>query len=214
MRILLTCVAALILSFNFNAQKEFEGTIKFDLEYLSLPEELVGMEAMLPTNLTKKIKGNQVRVEQSLPGQGDQIVIQDFEAKSGTVLMDILGNKVALSLSNEDFMEMESLADQSAMTKKKDKREIAGFKCKKMIIERDDFEGPVTIWYTEEYDTPEMDYGKIEGLVLEFTTFTQGMQLKATATSVELGTLEEGLFKVPPGYQEMSQQDLMQMFGQ
>ena len=63
MKNLVLAFVALAIALPTFAQKKFEGTIVFGLEYQDLPAE---MAAMLPDEMTTQIKGDKTRLEQSL----------------------------------------------------------------------------------------------------------------------------------------------------
>lgn len=205
---------ALALTPVMNAQSDFEGSISFDITYLSLPDELKDMETMLPKSVVKYYKGSQVRVEQTTGGMGQQVVITDYEKLSGILLMDFLGNKVAMTMPSEDLESAKTLGDECKADYKKDTKEIAGHKCKKVLIERDDFPAPVIMYYSTKWANKEMEYGPLKGLPLEMTVYREGIQMKFSATNVQEETVENEMFAVPEGYEVVTSDDLMELFGQ
>ena len=52
MRIILLLAIALLPQL-INAQKVFEGFVNYQIEYLSVPDEVKGFESMLPQEMTK-----------------------------------------------------------------------------------------------------------------------------------------------------------------
>ena len=205
---------ALALTSVMNAQSDFEGSITYKIAYLSLPDELKEMEAMLPKNVVKYYKGSQVRVEQSTAGMGQQIVITDYEKITGVLLMDFLGNKIAMTMPAEDLEAAKTLGNECKASYKKDTKNIAGYKCKKVLIERDDFPAPVIMYYTNKWKNKELEYGSLKGLPLEMTIYKEGIQMKFSATHVQEETVENEMFSVPDGYEIVTADDLMELFGQ
>lgn len=211
---ILTLLLAIALAPVMNAQSEFEGFINYDITYLSLPDELKEMEAMLPKAVIKYYKGSQVRVEQSTAGMGKQVIVTDYENMTGMLLMDFLGNKVAMTMPKEDLEAAVQLGKKCKSTYKKDSKEIAGLKCKKVLIERADFPSPVTIYYSTNWSNPEMEYGDLKGLPLEITLFKEGIQMKLSATNVQEEGVDQVMFEVPAEYEIVTADDLMELFGQ
>ena len=205
---------ALALTSVMNAQSDFEGSITYKIAYLSLPDELKEMEAMLPKKVVKYYKGSQVRVEQSTAGMGQQIVITDYDKITGVLLMDFLGNKIAMAMPAEDLKAAKTLGNDCKASYKKDTKTIAGYKCKKVLIERDDFPAPVIMYYTNKWKNKEMEYGSLKGLPLEMTIYKEGIQMKFSATHVQEETVENEMFSVPDGYEIVTADDLMELFGQ
>jgi hypothetical protein len=211
---ILTLLLAIALAPVMNAQSEFEGSINYDITYLSLPDELKEMEAMLPKSVTKYYKGSQVRVEQSTAGMGQQVVVTDYEKMTGMLLMDFLGNKVAMTMPKEDLEAAAVLGKECKTTYKKESKDIAGLKCKKVLVERADFPSPVTIYFSTKWSNPEMEYGDLKGLPLEITLFKEGIQMKLSATSVQEEAVADIMFEVPEDYEVVTADDLMELFGQ
>ncbi|MFT4595098.1 MAG: hypothetical protein ACI9LA_000872, partial [Bacteroidia bacterium] len=95
MKHLITALVAIAIALPTLAQKKFEGSITFGLEYKDLPAEMAAMEAMLPDEMTTRIKGDKSRMEQSLGMGMSQVTITNMKTKSGTLLMDMMGKKIA-----------------------------------------------------------------------------------------------------------------------
>ena len=66
MKQLFTALVAITIALPSLAQNKFEGTVVFGLEYKDLPAEMAAMEAMLPDEMTTRIKGDKTRLEQSM----------------------------------------------------------------------------------------------------------------------------------------------------
>ncbi len=99
MKNLVLAFVALAIALPTFAQKKFEGTITFGLEYQDLPAEMAAMSAMLPDEMITQIKGDKTRLEQSLGMGMSQVTITDLKKGSGTLLMNMMGKNMAVEMS-------------------------------------------------------------------------------------------------------------------
>lgn len=214
-KFILSLVVACATTFTF-AQK-FEGTIIMGIEYDNLPPEYEAYESMLPKENVLKVKGNKSRVEIPSMG-GEQIVIMDSDKKEGVMLMNLMGQKIAMKMGPEDFKATEEAAkeDKSKTEITNETKKIAGYKCTKAIVTDEEGE-EVEIWFTKEIPTVASENnklkGSIDGFPMQYSMERQGMSMIVTVTKVDKGTISDTEFETPEGYQEMSQEDLKGMFG-
>lgn len=192
--------------------KDFEGTITFSIEYLDVPEEIQGMESMLPSSMRYSIKGSKVRIEQSLMG-GSQIVLADQEEKTGDVLMDMMGQRIHVHMSKEELEAEEAKnTEKPTITYSKETKKVNGYKCNKATLVAKD--GAKTVlWYSKEIEVKHNDYKELDGFPLEYETTADGMTMRITATNIERKSLAETHFEVPAGYTKMTLEELGSMMG-
>ena len=70
------------------------------------------------------------------------------------------------------------------------------------------------MWYTPEYSNPEREWGEMKGLPLEMTLYRDGLQMKLTASHIQEEKVEASMFTVPEGYEVITADELMEIFGQ
>lgn len=198
------------------AQKKFEGTVVYGLEYQDLPPEMAAMSAMLPDEMTTMIKGEKSRVEQSLGMGMSQVTITDSKKENGTLLMDMMGKKMAVEMSKK---ELEDLNKKGGKDKKPEfkyldeTKEIAGYKCKKAIAVIEGA-GEMVVYYTEELPAGvSKHYEGLNGFPLEYTIDAGQFKMKVTAKSVKKESLGADLFVIPDGYEKMTLADFQKMMG-
>ena len=213
MRIILLLAIALLPQL-INAQKVFEGFVNYQIEYLSVPDEVKGFESMLPQEMTKYMSGSKMRVEQTIMGEGTQIVISDSDANTGTVLMNVLGTQIAMVIDGDEMADAKEEKKKQKVKITKETKKIAGYKCKKAIVEMEGMDAPVIVWFTNEFKSSIEDYNKIDGLVLSYTSLAEGMQMRLTAEVVQKEGVDSSMFEIPDGYDVVTQDELMKMFGQ
>ena len=207
MKQLLTALVAIAITLPTLAQKKFEGTVTFSLEYKDLPAEMAAMEAMLPDEMTTKIKGEKTRLEQSLGMGMSQVTITDMKTESGTLLMDMMGKKMAVNMSKEELDKMEK---KKGDTKPEYKyvdgagKEIAGYKCEKVMVVVEGV-GEMELFYTKDLPAgANKQFDGLKGFPLEYTIDSGQFKMKMTATSVVKEKLDKSLFEIPDGFEKMT----------
>jgi hypothetical protein len=210
----LLSIAAVAVSFVLNAQKPFEGKIVYKIDYPTLPDEMRGMEGMLPKETVVYAKGSKSRSETpSL--MGNQVVISDAKKDYGVVLMDMMGQKMAIEPTAEDMKDAKVRNEKMKIEYLNETKTVAGIKCKKAIITAEDEEFPLVVFYTEEFSNYNAsDMKQLKGMPLEYTMKANGMEMRMVAQSVTPEKVDDKKFEVPADYQKMTSKDLEKMFGQ
>lgn len=192
----------------------FQGTITYSIK--AEGEMDAQTKAQMPTEMKISYKGTLSRTEAITP-MGSQVVITDKETKETIILLDIMGTKVAVKTTKEDYEK--ALEENPATSSTKlieETKKIAGYNCKKAEIS--DGEDVVTVWYTEEIAIENPNWGNpdmkdIPGVLMEFSNTKDEITTIYTATEIKKAKIKDYLFKVPEGYQEMSPNELREMFG-
>lgn len=189
---------------------KWTGKIKYTLDY-DLPEAYESQRAMLATEMTCYIGKDFTRQEQGST-LGEQITINNLSTGVTTVLMDLMGKKIALSTEDvESDDKVEPKIEYLDETK-----EIAGYLCKKAIysIMKNGMEAVFDVYYTEELPAEaNTQFSGIEGFPMEYVVESQGMVITYTAIEVKEEKVSKSLGEVPDGYEKMSYEELMQMLG-
>ncbi|MBI1182729.1 hypothetical protein GC194_00550 [bacterium] len=203
----------LLLSASSLPPRAFEGTITFSIAYPELGEGMAGMVSMLPTMQEWKVKGNKLRMSQQSMG-GEQIIIVNQATGKGYVLLNIMGNKLALETTAND-QELIGLSGTSVELTK-DSKKIAGYNCKKAIIINDSAEN--VVYYTPDFANPVAnDNSRLQqfpGLPLYLKTTQQGTTIELTAQEVKEESVSDALFEIPAGYTITSQDELIEIMQQ
>ena len=100
-------------------------------------------------------------------------------------------------------------------------KEIAGYECKKAVINVESDDGTKTsfiVYYTNElggsalnFDNPM--FKEIDGVLMEFEMEQGPMTMKLEAVSVKKENVPDSDFVVPDGYQELTKEQMQNMFG-
>lgn len=149
----------------------------------------------------------------------------DTKKKKGLMLMDMMGQK-KYKLITEDDMK----ADASDATAKMpeirylDEYEtIAGYKCQKALVEVEESEKPIVVFFTEDLKMPDMfkDYMEqlnvagIKGFPLGYEVEVEGEKITIKAIEVDTKKRTKDFYsiKIPEGYTEMTEDDVKVMPG-
>jgi len=204
-------LAIMLVGFNPATAQSFEGRIVYGIEYLELPAEMRGMEAMLPSSMEMFLKGSKIAMEQGMMG-GTQTVIYDSEGESSYVLMDMMGMKVALEVTEEETQEALEEVGEPDIEYVNEVRDIAGYKCYKAIVSADS--SSVEVWYTKEIQSANhMNFKTLDGFPLQYVSVDQGMKIQITANTIEKLAQPDAKFEIPEGYEIKTMEEFTKMMG-
>ncbi len=216
MKNLVLAFMALAIALPTFAQKKFEGTITYSLEYKDLPAEMAAMAAMLPDEMVSRIKGDKTRMEQSMGMGMSQVTISNTKTESGTLLMDMMGKKMAVEMNKE---ELEKMNPEKAAQKPEfkyisgEEKEVAGYKCKKAIVSLEGV-GEMVVYYTEELPAgANQQYEGLKGFPLEYTMDSGQFKVMVTATEVKTEKLDNSLFEIPDGFEKLTFEEFQKAMG-
>lgn len=215
---LLTALAFTCSTYISFAQKksDFEGIIKFKIEYAEMDEAMAPYASMLPKDIVMKIKDGKSRTEQSMGMAGNTTIITDQQSKQVITLMDMMGNKFKI-VSKMD--ENDKAADRDVeIVHLSETKTIAGYLCKKAEIRIKETDDLLTIYYTEDISGDLMpnkpaEYKGLKGFPMEYEIAQENMRMIISVTEVKKEKLNKAEFEAPADYQEVSQEELMKMFG-
>jgi len=216
-QLILTMVILTAITFSLAAQKgkssAFEGSISYNIEYLT--ELDAATKAQAPSEIIQFYKGNKVRIEQITP-MGKVVVIADSDSKEQIVLLDLMGQKMALKTSKEETLEAMSDMTKPTINETSETKKIAGYTCKKIEVV---FESSTeTFWTTEEIEVNDPNWNQpwsnIKGLLMEYSQTQNDITSKIVAKEVKKSKVKDNMFAIPSDYQVMSMQEFRSMFGQ
>lgn len=191
-----------------------DGYILFDVKYddMGLSKEEL---AALPSQSEIWFKGNKMlMLMPSAMGFESRVVV---DGEDVFVLMDMLGNKMAIKSSKQEMQEKNAAKPKQYTVKSitTDKKMIAGYECTKAIMSSEG-EEDLTVWFTDKLKISGGWYYNMDGLKgfpLEFAMSANGMKMWMVAREINNEPVSPDKFVVPSGYKVMTQQELMLMFG-
>ncbi len=201
------CAGLLCVSLVSTAQKTFEGTIVYTLDFSGegLPPEAKQM--MAGSEMTVIMKGEKARTDVNMTMQ-KTTSIADAKTKTSFVLMDFMGQKLKITHKAEDK------TPEVKVKELPETKEIAGYKCKKAELTMGGQNEPVTVYYTD--DIANNGYNSqikgIKGYPLQFEINQGGMKITYLAKSVSLDKVDDAKFNIDTKeYKEVTQDDLTKM---
>jgi len=196
--------------------QDFEGKVVYGLTYNNLPDEMAGYESMLPKQMTMYFKQEKSRIEQDLGMAGTQIIVSDSKTEDAFILMDLMGQKMCLTIDPADKEEAEDVKPK--VKKLSETKKIAGYKCKAAEVTYPGGEGEedqvVIVYYTPKISGDgHNQFSMLDGLPLEYTTSQQGMEVTIVAELVSEESVAASYFDAPEEYKKMTMDEFQQMMG-
>lgn len=209
-KILLASVAIATFTLGAVAQKSFEGIVHFGITYTNMTDEMKQYESMMPKEMTLKIKGDKSRMEQN-SAMGSTITITDDKAKKVTILMNMMGQKIAMEQNTSD--DKEDVAPE--INYLEGTKKIAGYTCKKAEITHPDMDEIMTVYYTEEISGTKTnaEFKGLKGFLMEYSIENQGMTMTIAATEIKQEKVSSAEFTIPADYVSMSEEEFKKQMG-
>jgi hypothetical protein len=190
-----------------------EGVIDYDVKPV---DESNPMAGLAPGKMTVKFKDNMLAAEMSTMGVFTTTFIFNPVKKNLTQLVKVFDVKQAC-IDDEKTIIEENKAYQLEFEESDEKKEIAGYKCKKMIATMaDDPTNKFDVWYTEELNITNPNantpYDKIKGMLMQYRLKKFGLELEFTAKGVEKEKISNDEFELPAYYKVISKKEMDEFF--
>ena len=202
------------------AQNDFEGKINYELSFPGM-EVSADQAAMMPKEMNMLMKKKKSRTEMQMGMGMNQITITDATKKETTMLMDMMGNKMAIQMNEADLKERSKKEGPEPEVKQtKETKTICGYNCKKAIISgksKDGEEYNMPVWFTDQLgENPQWNNNQmkgIKGVPLEYEIKQQGMSMKFIAKKITKETVADTKFVIPDGYKKMTMEEFQKSMG-
>jgi GLPGLI family protein len=193
---------------NIHAQKIIsEGTLVYNIS-IHTGEKEPNMADMLDgAKTTVYIKGSQTRSEM-LSGLGSESTIHDAKTGSGVILKDYSGQKLMITLSQNDWEKKNKKYEGLTYEITDETTKIADYNCKKAIAKLKD--GTSFIVYfspdlkvaNKEYDYP---FKTLPGLAMQYEWQSGKMKFKYTLSQISFDPVQASKFDIPSsGYRVLT----------
>ncbi len=192
-----------------------QGKVVYSISY---PESNYDKQAidMMPTEAVMYFKDNNSRMEIQMGMGMSMVTISDSRAKTTTVLMDILGNKTAMKMTEDDIKKEARQNGEFEVLKTEETKTIAGYSCKKAIVtlgEKNSF----NVWYTNDIKANNSNWNNqfknIDGFLMEFRMDqSSGLSMLMTAKTISNDNVPVDLFDVPSDYKVMTKDEMIKMY--
>lgn len=190
-----------------------EGIIEYDVTYPNIdPDDMLA--GLMPTSMTMKFKKNQFNAELSA-GMG--MFKTNFISNSNDYFLinsvKLINKKYATRLDKKAVEKMNEKYSKFYISKINEKKEIAGYNCKKALVVFDDVTNEsFYVYYTNDIhiDNPNWSniFKEIDGVLLEYQMERYGIMMKFTAKSITKAELNDSEFQLTSDYENLTLADL------
>jgi hypothetical protein len=214
--------AALLLSSSLlfaqnSVNKIAEGTIIYAVEW-QLPEQLKPMAANFPSELTVFFKGDSASMKSESQMYSSTSIVNTSKEYE-RILLDIpmMGKKFSVVFTPADQEKIQEKLPELVLTPGTESREIVGYKARKYQVNEKKTSQNFEAWFTKDIEvTPNSIsryYDKSYGFPLEFSSFLNGVTIKAKVKEIKPGKVPAGSFTAGSDFEEITFDQLMQMSG-
>ena len=191
-----------------------EGIIEYDAKPI---DESNPMAGYAPGKMTVKFKKNLQAAEMSvMGGLFTTSFIFNPQKKTLTQLVKMLDLKQACIESEKDIAE-ENKNYKLNFEETGDSKEIAGYKCKKMIATMDDDpSAKFDVWYTDELNVTNPNentpYDAVKGMLMQYRLKKLGLEMEFTAVGVQKEKIADTEFELPSYYKVITVKEMEEFF--
>jgi hypothetical protein len=218
MKKILTLAIVLLTLVNVNAQQKItEGVVVYTLSW-NVPEQAQAMAASLPTEVQVYFKGDSSSMKMESQFFSTQSIL-NTKKEYERMLLDIpmMSKKYSVIFTPAD---QEMLADkypQMSLKPSTESKVLNGYKASKFEVYEAKTDTKFDVWFTKDIEVVANPlsrfYEPSYGFPLEFTSFQNGLSVKASLKEIQKTSVPEGMFSASKDYEEMTLTQLMQMRG-
>ena len=200
-----------------SGKKIAEGILTYAVEW-KLPEQMQPMASSFPTELKVYFKGDSssMKTESSMYSTTS---IMNLSKEYERLLLDIPMMKKKLSVIFTPADQDKMLANMPELSLKAatETKNIAGYTATKYdVTEKKSGQNSVA-WFTKDVEIGQNPltrfYDKSYGFPVEFTSYMNGLSVKATLKEVKASSVPAGSFSAAKDYEEITFDQLLQMQG-
>ncbi|HEX7412415.1 MAG TPA: hypothetical protein VF411_00110 [Bacteroidia bacterium] len=190
-----------------------EGVIEYDVKPV---DESNPMAGLAPGKMTVKFKDNMLVAEMSTMGVFTTTFIFNPIKKNLIQLVKVFDVKQAC-IDDEKSIAEENKNYELVFEETNEKKEIAGYKCKKVVATMADDPSKIfNVWYTEELNinnpNANTPYDKLKGMLMQYRLKKFGLELEFTAKGVEKEKISNEEFELPAYYKVISKKEMDEFF--
>ena len=190
-----------------------EGVIEYDAKVV---DENHPMAGLAPGKMTVKFKNNLFAAEMSSMGVFTTTFIANPTKKTLTQLVKVFNVKQAC-IDDEKMIQKENDDYKLEFKETNETKEIAGYKCKKLIANlAEDPTVKFDVYYTEEMNVKDPNfsnpYSKVKGMLMEYRLKKFGLEMTFTALGVKKEEIADEEFELPAYYKVISKQEMDEFF--
>ncbi len=206
------------LGFTAMAQQKInEGIITYSLSW-NVPEQAQAMAGNLPTEINVYFKGDSSSMKMESQMFSSQSILNTAKEYE-RLLLDIpmMGKKFSVIFTPADQEKMEEMMPAMTLTPSTDSKSVLGYKASKYSVSESKTNTTFDAWFTKDIavvgNPLSRFYNQSYGFPLEFTSFQNGMSVKAVVKEIKSVAVPAGTFSANTDHEEISLEQLMQMSG-
>lgn len=190
-----------------------EGLVIYNITY---PDSEFDKELMkmMPSESSTYFKEDKMRIDMKVGSAMNNSIIIDNSKKEVHVLMDMMGNKMDMAMTEKDIEKDLKKEGEYTISKEIETKMIAGYQCNKALISTKDGQ-EFSVWYTKAILVKNANWNNqfrgLDGFLLEFRMNQNGLTLEMTAREIRTEKVSDDIFKIPSGYKSVSKNDLEKM---
>lgn len=195
-----------------------EGSITYSVNFEGLPPEYASM--MKGSELKVYFKEKKSRSE-FVNAMTSNTTISD--ENTTTTLVDAMGQKYFYKMNKADMEKESKKNPEPKITYVDEKKTIAGYECKKAVLETKNDKGEaqkMDVWYTDKIQSSsgsgrnQGQFKNLKGAPMEFSMNQGQFKMQMTATNVSTSPVADAKFVAnTEGYTEKSYAEMKQMGG-
>lgn len=221
MKRLIFTAAMLLMGAGVFAQggkKLSEGTLTYAVEW-KLPESLQAMASNFPTELKVYFKGDSssLKTESAMYSSTN---IMNLSKEYERLLLDIpmMNKKFSVVFTPADQDKIAANMPDLLVKAGTETKTVSGYNATKHDVTEKKSNQLSTAWFTKDVEISTQNpltryYNKSYGFPVEFTTYMNGISVKATLKEVNTAAVPAGSFSAGKGYEEITFEQLTQLQG-
>ena len=216
-KIILSAAFALLTTIGFAQKKIAEGSITYQVEY-DLPANMQQMKAMFPTEVTVYFKGDSSST-QNKTAMSSTNFIMNPKTEFQRLLLEIpmMNKKYSVRFTPDDQEMMKESFPTLTFKEGTETKTVATYNGKKYAVNETKTGKTSDAIFTKDVEIPSNSFtqffDKSYGFPLEFTTYQQGMTIKAVVKEVKEEKIPAGSFSANKDYEEITLTQLQGMMG-
>ena len=214
--ILLLCLSSCK---NLTTKEIKSGTIEFDIDYPN-PSEITMSMDLMPKTVTYRFNESSTCSEISA-GMGalKTIVLTDFDKKTITQTLNLLGKKYKVDFDKTDIDSINDAEPALKLEHTTETKKIAGYDCFKVKCSTKDSTGTLInyeIFYTKTIKAPNINwfniYKEIDGMLMQYRVKRYGITMNFTAKTVTQDGADDADFKLEGEYKDIPASEMDSYF--
>lgn len=190
-----------------------EGVIEYDAKVVDEDHPMAGLA---PGKMTVKFKKDLFAAEMSTMGVFTTTFIANPVKKQLIQLVKVFEIKQAC-IDDEKAIKAENDTYRLKFQETKETKEIAGYKCKKVVATmEDDPTIRFDVYYTTELNVEAPNfanpYAELKGMLMEYRLKKFGLEMSFTATGVQKEEIPDETFELPAYYKVITKQEMDDFF--